>query len=67
MMGLRLTEGVSRAAFRDETGAEIETSVDTAALSRLIGAGDVEIDSLALRATPEGRQRLDAVLAALLA
>jgi oxygen-independent coproporphyrinogen-3 oxidase len=67
MMGLRLTEGVSRAAFRDETGAEIETSVDTAALSRLIGAGYVEIDSRALRATPEGRQRLDAVLAALLA
>ena len=67
MMGLRLTEGVSRGAFRDETGADVTDELDTAALQRLIDAGYVTLDHAALRATPDGRQRLDAVLAALLA
>jgi oxygen-independent coproporphyrinogen-3 oxidase len=67
MMGLRLAEGVSRAAFRAETGMDLIEAVDGAALARLADVGYVTLDDTALRATSEGRQRLDAVLAALLA
>ena len=58
---------LSRVAFRDETGTEVTDAVDRAALRRLIEAGYVALDAAALCATPAGRQRLDAVLAALLA
>jgi oxygen-independent coproporphyrinogen-3 oxidase len=67
MMGLRLAEGVSRAAFRAETGKDLAEAIGGAALARLAEAGYVTLDDVALRATQEGRQRLDAVLAALLA
>lgn len=67
MMGLRLAEGVSRAAFHAETGREITDRLDAATLRRLTEGGYVELDAQALRATADGRQRLDAVLAALLA
>jgi oxygen-independent coproporphyrinogen-3 oxidase len=67
MMGLRLAEGVSRAAFRAETGKDLAEAIDGASLARLADAGYVILDDVALRATPNGRQRLDAVLAALLA
>ena len=67
MMGLRLAEGVSRAAFPKETGMDLIEAVDGAALARLADAGYVTLDDVALRATREGRQLLDAVLAALLA
>ena len=66
MMGLRLTEGVSRARFRALCGREFEDTVDRSALSRLVDAALLEIDGAGLRATGAGRLRLDAVLAALL-
>jgi oxygen-independent coproporphyrinogen-3 oxidase len=65
MMGLRLGEGIAREAFRAETGEDFE-----AALARLAGlqeAGFLTLDAAGLRATPAGRQRLNAVLGALLA
>lgn len=67
MMGLRLAEGVSRAAFHAETGCEIAERLDATTLRRLTEAGYLELDARALRATAAGRQRLDAVLGALLA
>ncbi len=67
MMGLRLAEGVSAAAVAAETGRALDDFLDGAALRRLIDAGYVIRDDGGLRATPAGRQRLDAVLAALLA
>jgi oxygen-independent coproporphyrinogen-3 oxidase len=67
MMGLRLAEGVSAAAVVDETGRALDDFIDGAALARLIDAGFVVRDEYGLRATPSGRQRLDAVLAALMA
>ncbi len=67
MMGLRLAEGVSCAAFAAETGREIAAALDPVALRRLTDGGYLTLDDRALRATPAGRQRLDAVLAALLA
>ena len=66
MMGLRLTEGIQRAAFRRELGAEPEAIFDGARLADLEAAGYLERDAQALRATPEGRRRLNAVTQPLL-
>jgi len=67
MMGLRLREGVSRAAFRAETGLDPEVALDPARLQNLRDAGFIELDAAGFRASDAGRQRLNAVLAALLA
>ncbi len=67
MMGLRLPQGVARAVFRRETDAEPEALFDAVELERLCAGGFLEIDAKGLRATAAGQQRLDAVLARLLA
>lgn len=67
LMGLRLTRGVERARFRALAGLEPEAGVDPAALSVLTDVGFLVSDAAGLRATPEGRLRLNAVLARLLA
>lgn len=67
LMGLRLTRGIERARFRVLAGIEPEAAVNPTALSMLIGAGFLESDAAGLRATAEGRLRLNAVLARLLA
>jgi len=67
MMGLRLSEGVSRARFRAAIGAEIIDALDRTALDDLIGGGFLTLDDDRLAATDVGRQRLNAVLARLLA
>jgi len=66
MMGLRLAEGVSRARLRAELGADVGDLLDERQLSRLLGAGFLTLDEERLRATPAGRQRLNAVLSSLL-
>jgi len=66
MMGLRLAAGVGRGRFEAETGDTLESALDADALARLAEDGFIEIDSAGLRATAAGRQRLDAVLRALL-
>ena len=66
MMGLRLREGVARAAFRRELGAELDELLPAGRLDALRAAGYLTLDETALRATEAGRQRLDAVLAHLL-
>jgi putative oxygen-independent coproporphyrinogen III oxidase len=67
MMGLRLAEGVPLARIRDETGRDLDEALDPAALRRLTEAGFLSVDQERLSATPAGRQRLNAVLGALLA
>jgi putative oxygen-independent coproporphyrinogen III oxidase len=66
MMGLRLTEGVSRANLRAELGADIDALLDPQKLKRLVDAGFLVSDADHLSATPAGRQRLNAVLTSLL-
>lgn len=66
MMGLRLAEGIDATGFRARCGLDLAEVVDAAALQRLTGAGFVAWDGASLRATPEGRLRLNAVIAALL-
>jgi putative oxygen-independent coproporphyrinogen III oxidase len=67
MMGLRLAEGIPAARFRAETGSEIAAALDPARLKRLIDGGFLTHAYGRLKATREGRARLDAVLGALLA
>ena len=66
MMGLRLAEGIPRARFHAELGSEPEAWLDPGALERLTEGGFVTLDPRGLVATEAGRQRLNAVLAALL-
>jgi putative oxygen-independent coproporphyrinogen III oxidase len=67
MMGLRLAQGVGRARFSRETGRAIEEALDPKALADLVNGGFLVLDDSCLRATAAGRQRLNAVLARLLA
>jgi oxygen-independent coproporphyrinogen-3 oxidase len=66
MMSLRLADGISRARFREVTGTAIEAAFAPERLRRLIDGGFLVLDADGLRATPAGRQRLNAVLQALL-
>jgi putative oxygen-independent coproporphyrinogen III oxidase len=65
MIGLRLIEGVPRARLERAAGQDTETVVGRN-LARLIEGGFLTLDKERLVATAAGRQRLNAVLAALL-
>ena len=65
MMGLRLAEGMSRR--RLEALAERDLEPCSGRLARLIDGGFLTLDGERLAATAAGRQRLNAVLAALFA
>ncbi len=67
MMGLRLTDGIDRAIFATNTGADPVDAVGEATLAPLIGAGFLEVSATHLGATAAGRQRLNAVLERLIA
>ncbi len=66
MMGLRLTEGIDRARFVAQTGETLEAALDARRLGDLIAENLLELDEAGLRATENGRQRLNALLAHLL-
>ena len=67
MMGLRLKEGVPRARIEEESALPFAQAIDAARLKRLIDGGFLALSDDRLAATPSGRQRLDAVLSALIA
>jgi oxygen-independent coproporphyrinogen-3 oxidase len=67
MMGLRLEEGVSIARIEAESRQGFSEAVPAARLARLEAGGFVARRDTRLVATKKGRQRLDAVLAALIA
>jgi putative oxygen-independent coproporphyrinogen III oxidase len=66
MMGLRLVEGVARDRLEAVAGCEIE-QLFAGVLPLLIDGGFLALDGDRLAATAAGRQRLNAVLGALLA
>ena len=68
MMGLRTAEGVPLARLSALAGAPeaVEAALDRGAVARLAAAGLLADDPERLRATAAGRQRLNAVLAAIL-
>jgi putative oxygen-independent coproporphyrinogen III oxidase len=65
MMGLRLTGGIARRRIEQAAGGDVEALFGTR-LERLVEGGFLELDSERIAATAAGRQRLNAVLAALL-
>jgi putative oxygen-independent coproporphyrinogen III oxidase len=65
MMGLRLVEGVARTRLEQAAGKDAETLFGRK-IARLIEGGFLTLDTECLAATTTGRQRLNAVLAALL-
>ena len=65
LMGLRLAEGVDLARFEREAGKQAADFVSAKAATRLAETGLIEWTPESLRATAAGRQRLNAVLAAL--
>jgi oxygen-independent coproporphyrinogen-3 oxidase len=67
MMGLRLSEGVPLSRIEAESGLSFAEAIAPDRLGRLIDGGFLSRDGDRLRATAEGRARLDAVLGALLA
>jgi putative oxygen-independent coproporphyrinogen III oxidase len=67
MMGLRTIGGVPRSRIVAECGRPLEAVIDPARLGRLIDGGFLSLDNAGLRATPAGRQRLNAVISDLLA
>jgi putative oxygen-independent coproporphyrinogen III oxidase len=67
MMGLRTVQGVPRSRVIAECGRPLEAVLDAVRLGRLIDGGFLALDEAGLRATAAGRQRLNAVLGALLA
>lgn len=62
MMGLRLSEGVDLNAFRQETGEDFSGFVNRRQATMLEEGGFLDISGDCVRATPSGRQRLDALL-----
>jgi putative oxygen-independent coproporphyrinogen III oxidase len=67
MMGLRLRSGIDRAEFRAATGRDLDQVIGPARRDTLIAAGDLVDDPRSLRATAQGRRRLNAVLGWLMA
>ncbi|MCB9958856.1 MAG: coproporphyrinogen III oxidase [Rhodospirillaceae bacterium] len=67
MMGLRLSRGVDLADLAGRLGSDPARRLDTRAVDRLVDAGLLARSGTCLRATPAGLQRLNAVLAAILA
>ncbi len=67
MMGLRLAEGIDRRQFASVAGADPVEALGEAKLAPLVRAGFLETDATHLRATPAGRQRLNAILERLIA
>lgn len=66
MMGLRLSEGVPLARIETETGQPLESWIAPGRLDGLVRHGMLEQRDGTLRATSDGRERLNAVLANLL-
>ncbi len=64
LMGLRLTEGIDSTRFAKRTGLPLENALDPHTLQLALAEGYLLHDTT-LRTTPEGRKRLDSLLAAL--
>ncbi len=66
MMGLRLTDGIDRARWREKFGSDLVSFLSQPALAALIAEGLLTLTENKLTASASGRQRLNAVLRHLL-
>jgi len=65
LMGLRLSEGISATRFAARVGMSLDAAIDAEILAASIAEGYLVREGDVLRATREGRLRLDALLGAL--
>ena len=65
LMGLRLTEGINAPRFAARTGLALPDAIDPDILAQALDAGYLTMTETTLAPTPEGRKRLDSLLAAL--
>jgi len=65
LMGLRLTEGIDEARFAARTGIDLDDALDAVTLHQALAEDYLDRSRGRLRALPEGRKRLDALLRAL--
>jgi len=65
LMGLRLTDGIDEARFLARTGIALDDALEPDILARALDEDYLQRDNGHLRATPEGRKRLDSLLGAL--
>jgi putative oxygen-independent coproporphyrinogen III oxidase len=65
LMGLRLSEGIDPARFAARTGVALDQAVDASVLRQALAEGYLDWRRGSLVATPAGRLRLDALLAAM--
>jgi oxygen-independent coproporphyrinogen-3 oxidase len=66
LMGLRLTDGLDRRRFMENTGLKIEEAVSRKALTALRNIGLIELDANGLRVTKNGLLKLNSVISKLL-
>jgi putative oxygen-independent coproporphyrinogen III oxidase len=62
MMGLRLTQGISQEDFIEQLGCSFTEALNADKLQKLIKENLLEISESRLKATKDGRQRLDGIL-----
>ena len=67
LMGLRLSEGIDEARFAARAGMALDAALDQDTLARALAEDYLRRADGRLRATAEGRKRLDALLGALVA
>ncbi len=67
MMGLRLSDGIPRLQFEARLGAAVESLLPAERLRSLREEGLLDLDAQGIRATAEGRARLNPLLGYLLA
>ncbi len=65
LMGLRLAEGIDAARFAERTGMPLADAIDPEVLGLAVAEGYLQHGDGRLVATPEGRLRLDSLLAVL--
>ena len=66
MMGLRLTEGVAAERFERMVGATLQDSLSDGSVDDLVAGGFLEFSKRGLRAMPQGRNVLNALISQLL-
>ncbi|HCI48325.1 MAG: hypothetical protein A2977_02985 [Alphaproteobacteria bacterium RIFCSPLOWO2_01_FULL_45_8] len=62
MMGLRLKQGIDQREFTEQVGYSFSESTNTKKIHKLITENLLELSDTTLKATEEGRQRLDGIL-----
>ena len=65
LLGLRITEGINRARFKQQTGHALDRVIDQKILNELINSKYLEANETSLRATEKGRLCINAITASI--